>query len=477
MKRAAASLLTGALLVTVAGAPVMAQDKDVIILKSGTGVVSGHPFFKMVDDYNAAHPNVEVRLDIAPWSDEIWAALGAGLASGNPPDIMRVSIGGAAGQGALQSPLLIDTGAYFTDEEKADYGAGIIGSIDIGGKSVIWPQDLDWGTQLVANGDMLEAAGIDVARIQSEGWTFDEFREAAKKLTTEDTYGFGTSAGYAESLFLDLGWRAGTPDGSANMGAYFWGNEFSLKGPGQVATAQLLHDMMYVDKSMPAEVTGLQEHMPLLWSGKVAMINYWHGAVGEIKAYNDSIAKGEVSGEPAEFNVVLLPYPYNPATGGSEVNLNRVTGFALFKQEPYKGDEHTQNVIDFVRYLTTPENLAAFANWEGTIPAKASAAEFSTMLSEPQIAWWADHARQHAVYTFPYGHPGYAQISSDVLNPQLTALLNDETTPEQFDTDVTAAAEPILASWVAANPDAAAEWATAPEGWPGIYLKPLAANP
>ena len=33
MKRAAASLLTGALLVTVAGAPVMAQDKDVIILK------------------------------------------------------------------------------------------------------------------------------------------------------------------------------------------------------------------------------------------------------------------------------------------------------------------------------------------------------------------------------------------------------------------------------------------------------------
>ena len=42
---------------------------------------------------------------------------------------------------------------------------------------------------------------------------------------------------------------------------------------------------------------------------------------------------------------------------------------------------------------------------------------------------------------------------------------------------MTAAAEPILASWVAANPDAAAEWATAPEGWPVVYLKPLAANP
>ena len=101
MKRAAASLLGAALLATMVGGPALAQDKDVIVLKSGTGVVSGHPFFKMVEDYNAAHPEVEVRLDIAPWSDEIWASLGAGLASGNPPDIMRVSIGGAAGQVAL----------------------------------------------------------------------------------------------------------------------------------------------------------------------------------------------------------------------------------------------------------------------------------------------------------------------------------------------------------------------------------------
>lgn len=475
MKRAAASLLGAALLTTMVGGTAFAQDKDVIVLKSGTGVVSGHPFFKMVEDYNAAHPEVEVRLDIAPWSDEIWASLGAGLASGNPPDIMRVSIGGAAGQGALQSPLLIDTAQYMTDEEKADYGPAVIGSINIGGKQVIWPQDGDWGTQLVANGDMLKAAGVDVAKIQSEGWTFDEFREVAKKLTTEDTYGFGTSAGWASSLFLDLVWRAGAPDGSANMGAYFWGNQFDLGGEPALAVANLLHGMQYEDKSMPAEVTGLQEHMPLLWSGKVAMINYWHGAVGEIKAYNDSIDKGEVSGEKADFKVVLLPYPYNPATGGAETNLNRVTGFALFKQEPYKGDEHTQHVIDFVKYLTTPENLAAFANWEGTIPGKASAAEFSTMLEEDQIAWWADHARQHAVFTFPYGHPAYAQVGSDAIDPNLTALLNDEKSPQQFVDDMTAAATPILEQWVAANADAAAEWATAPDGWPGIYLTPLAA--
>lgn len=473
MKRAAASLLTGALLVSIGAGATVAQEKDVIVLKSGTGVVSGHPFFKMVEEYNAANPDVEVRLDIAPWSDETWASLGAGLASGNPPDIMRVSIGGAAGQGALQSPLLIDTTEYMSEDELADYGESVIRNITIGDKQVIWPQDGDWGTMLVANGDMLEAAGIDVAKIQSEGWTFDEFREAAKKLTNGDTYGLGTSAGWAGSLFLDLVWRAGAPDGSANMGAYFWGNEFSLGGAPALAVAELLHAMQYEDMSMPQEVTGLQDHMPLLWSGKVAMINYWHGAIGEIKAYNDSIAKGEVSGEPADFEVVLLPYPYNPETGGAETNLRRVTGLALFRQEPYKGDEHTQNVIDFVKFLTSPENLAAFANWEGTIPAKASALPMTTALESDQISWWADHAADKAVFTFPYGHPAYAQVGSDAIDPNLTALLNNEKSPQQFVDDMTAAAGPILSDWVGQNADAATAWATAPEGWPSIYNKPL----
>ena len=60
--------------------------------------------------------------------------LGTGLAAGNPPDVMRVSIGGLVGQGALQSPLLIDVKPYLTPEEIADYGPDIIAPTDIGGK-------------------------------------------------------------------------------------------------------------------------------------------------------------------------------------------------------------------------------------------------------------------------------------------------------------------------------------------------------
>ena len=176
------------------------------------------------------------------------------------------------------------------------------------------------------------------------------------------------------------------------MGAVLLGQQVQPDRPERGEAAQVIYDMVYTDKSVPKEVTGLAEHMPLLWSGKVAMINYWHGAVGEIKAYNGSIDRGEVQGKKADFNVVLLPWPYDPQDGAN-VNIARTTGLALFKQQPYKGDEHTQNVVELVRWLTSPVNLAMFANWEGTIPAKSSAFPFATQIKEPEIKWWSEYAQ------------------------------------------------------------------------------------
>ena len=375
---AAASAGAGA---SAASSAAAGGAKDAIFMRSGTGVVTDHPFYAMVADYNAAHPNVEVKLEMYPWSNDT-APLATTLAAGNPPDVTRQSIPGVSV--ALQSPLLIDVAPFLKPEEIADYGKDILAPPTINGKVILWPQDRDWGTMLAANGTMLQAAGIDVKGIHTNGWTFDEFRAAVKKLTNGDTtYGLAFSNDYASEMQLELGWRAGVPDGNANMGAYLWGNKFDLTGPAAIKTAQLIHDMIYVDKSIPSEVTGLKEHQTLLYSGKAAMIPYWHGIIGELAAYNNAIDAGKVTGTKANFDVALLPWPYDAANGGANVNIARTTGLALFKQNPYKGDEHTANVAEFVRYLTSPVNLAVFANWEGTIPAKNSAYPYATQLSNP----------------------------------------------------------------------------------------------
>ena len=42
------------------------SERDQIVLKAGTAIVTDHPFFALVEQYNNEHPDVEVILDIAP---------------------------------------------------------------------------------------------------------------------------------------------------------------------------------------------------------------------------------------------------------------------------------------------------------------------------------------------------------------------------------------------------------------------------
>ena len=447
-------------------------EKDQIILKAGTAIVTDHPFFALVEQYNNEHPEVEVILDIAPWSGDVWAALGTGLAAGNPPDVMRVSVGGMGGQGSLESPLLIDVKPLLTEEEIADYGPGILNAVDIGGRYVLWPQDRDWGASPVGNAKLFEQAGVDLEKIRADGWTFDEFRETCKKLANESDadYGFAIAGAQLAGLFAELAHRAGAPDGSGNNGFQMWGNEWLVRGEPAQKAAQLIHDLIYVDECVPPEITGITDHMQLFYSGKAAVVPFWHGIVGSIAAYNNSVEKGDIMGEKADFEPLVLPYPYDPNTG-TNGNVARTTGLALYRQDPYKGDEHTQNVVDFTRWLTSAENLAIYANWEGTIPAKDSAFPMTTQLDNPEITRWAAWGSAHAwVQSWPLGHP--ANVWGAVLAP-LTALANNEITPEEAVAQQISDVDEILANWVMENPGLAEQWATPPAGWPDNYLTTL----
>ena len=52
---------------------------------------------------------------------------------------------------------------------------------------------------------MLEAAGVDVAKVQESGWTYDEFMEAIKNGTKDDTFGFVfANSGATASDFLNI---------------------------------------------------------------------------------------------------------------------------------------------------------------------------------------------------------------------------------------------------------------------------------
>ena len=113
--------------------------------------------------------------------------------------------------------------------------------------------------------------------------------------------------------------------------------------------------------------------------------------------------------------------------------------------------------MDFVRWLTSPSNLAIYANWEGTIPAKESAYPEATQLSNPEIVHWAEWGSTHAwVQSWPIGHP--VNVFS-TLGAAMTSLANNELTPAEAVAQVIADVEEMLANWVAENPDLAEAWA------------------
>jgi ABC-type glycerol-3-phosphate transport system substrate-binding protein len=132
-------------------------------------------------------------------------------------------------------------------------------------------------------------------------------------------------------------------------------------------------------------------------------------------------------------------------------------------------------VIDFVRWLQTPVNLATYANHEGTIPAKTSAFPFTTVMDNPEIANWAKWGKSHAWNcSYPLAHP--AGGIWEMMGVHLTAMLNDEISPQEAVDRIVAEADQILADWVGDNPDLVEKWATPIEGWPECYLSTVGGN-
>jgi len=67
-----------------------------------------------------------------------------------------------------------------------------------------------YGGVILANRTMLHEAGFDDEQIRRDGWTFDQFRDACRKMTrdldgdgTPDTWGFGAALVHLNHLLLN----------------------------------------------------------------------------------------------------------------------------------------------------------------------------------------------------------------------------------------------------------------------------------
>ena len=141
--------------------------------------------------FNEENPNVKVEQTCVPvesWSDFIqkWITM---CTSGEAPDV--ISLGLEAVNMAVSNDLLVPLDDIITDDEeltakKDQYAPSLLEGFTVNDSLYGLPN----GTQTMVvyyNKHMFDEAGLEYPQ---DGWTWDQFRETAEKLTKDGVYGF-----------------------------------------------------------------------------------------------------------------------------------------------------------------------------------------------------------------------------------------------------------------------------------------------
>lgn len=203
---------------------------------------------KAVEIFQKNNPNVKIQVVGIPWTAEGDTKLEAALAAKSGINVFRVTspnLPRYAKQGVLSN---IDP--YLTDEDKKDFYPSGFDVARVDGKIWAWPL---WVTAITnfANTDIFKERGVALPTMDKP-WTWDQFVEAAKKLTFKradgtQVYGFTASSKwgaveYYPLLYIDGG-RILSPDGT----------KFVENQPEGVSALQKLADLALVDKVTPPD--------------------------------------------------------------------------------------------------------------------------------------------------------------------------------------------------------------------------------
>ncbi len=204
---------------------------------------------------------------------------------------------------------------------------------------------------VILNKDHLEKAGLEVPK----DWTWDEFREYADKLTTDNhfgTYFHGPQDGsWMEYLKLKL---ASKPENTGFLNADGTSN---LDDPLFRETLELRYEMEKEDKSATPYTDILSSQLDYrqqFFQQKTStlLIGSW---------MNTKL--GGTDQFPLDFEVAVAPYPKNEA--GDEGGYTPVTTDYM---SIGANSEHKQAAYDFIRWYTTEGQLVQGANipsWNG----------------------------------------------------------------------------------------------------------------
>ena len=302
-------------------------------------------------DFHKQYPNLTLDVTATSWDDHS-TKLSTMAQAGEAPDLAELDYSSIGTY--VQNGTALDISKYMDASQLADFNETALDYMKIGDGTYGLPLYITIQA-LGANKDMLEAAGVDVAKVQTSGWTYDEFLKAieAGTNTGENCFGFVfADSGSATSDFVKIfGVSAGLNNAFTSDLKYDYTSSKMLK---------LLTAVEEVTKSgyMPNYGVEAAQRMVMCETGKAMIFGKAMPLFeNSINTNNASLKSSDGNAVKGSIPVTYAFLPVPTMDGVSESCYGQVDGYVAFRNKNCS-DEHEKNVMTALYYLCTGERAA-----------------------------------------------------------------------------------------------------------------------
>ncbi len=370
----------------------------------------------IVAEWNEQNPDVQVEYLQGDWGsirDELTTA----FEGGTGPDLFHYYDTGL--QPFAERGNLLDLSDYLSDEFVASIG-------DQSWKNVSF-RELDgvWGVPFLvepilvfANATMLADAGIAVPTVD-DPWTWDEYQEVARQLTTGDTYGSAMPLMNRADLIIGLGHSFDASYFSEDGTALEW-------GAAEAEVPLRVHSMLHDDQSMPLEVLGLgpEDVVPGFLSGRFATI------------FGGSYLRQQFEeGKPDGFEWIAVP----TLVGVDQATPNGSQTISISAQT-----EHPEEAAAFLEFMLNGQNQARLAVGDWLAPTNIDAAD-APDFQDAALGWDVTIASAANLEQARYQQvPGWDEWAERVGHAGFMAYFANEITLDQLVERFESEGNPVL---------------------------------
>ena len=322
---------------------------------------------KVVEEFNASHPNIHVTFEAVPYAGAN-DAHATEIASGNGPDIVGpVGIGGANafhGQWLDLAPLIEKTGYDLSGFPPDAVNIYKLDEGQVGIPFAIYPSVLFYAKSLFAEAGLAEpphqyGTKYTMPDGSQVDWSYDTIKQVAKLLTVDKNGKDATQAGFDPKNIVQWGFEPQRDD-LRGMGAYFGAGSLAAADgkTAQIPDAwkaawQFWYDSMWTDHiSMTGPVFSSPDINPEdypFFTGKIAMsANFLWSTYG-------------LEGLKGDWDMGALPSYNGTVTSAFNADTFRIL----------KGTKHPDEAFEVLTYLlgdAAPELLKTY----GGMPARTA---------------------------------------------------------------------------------------------------------